>query len=156
MNARDTIKLSTLFGSFQLVDKTRIHLAWPAAHNVKSETLFEVIKHLMYGTVYYINIFTNLSLLRVEMYLLSKLFCESRHLAWAYCLCQSCSSCTRCHKKSVGLLMISCTICLSETYRKHIGNISETYQKHRAHVVHISETCHVLPSFELVFGRINI
>src|ERR1700677_2086816 len=105
-NPRNSSELPTLFGSFRLVDKTHVHLAWPAAHDVKSETLFEVIKHLIYGTVCYINIFTNLSLLSVEMYPPPKLSCESRHLAWASCLCQSFLSCTRCHKKSVGLLML--------------------------------------------------
>jgi hypothetical protein len=87
-------ELTMLWGSFQLVDKMCIDLASPTTHNIKSETLFEVIKHIIYGTVYYINIFTNLSLLSVETYLLSKLFCESRHLAWASCLCQYFSSCT--------------------------------------------------------------
>jgi hypothetical protein len=45
---------------FQLVGKTQVLLAWPASHNDKSKTLFEVVKHLIYGTVDYINIFTNL------------------------------------------------------------------------------------------------
>src|SRR6202453_2626209 len=114
-NPQNSSELPTLFGSFWLVDKTRVHLAWPAAHDVKSETLFEVIKHLIYGTVCYINIFTNLSLLGVEMYPPPKLSCESRHLAWASCLCQSFLSCTRCHKKSVGLLMwlVGCTLWLT-------------------------------------------
>ena len=63
--------------------------SWPAAHDIKSETLFEVLKHLIYGIVYYINIFTNLSLLSVEMYLWSKLV-QLGHLVSAslFCLVQ--------------------------------------------------------------------
>jgi len=45
------------------------------SHDHKSEAVFDVIKHLICGTVYYINIFTNLYLLSIEMYLLSKLSC---------------------------------------------------------------------------------
>jgi len=45
----------------------RVHLAWPASHDNTIETLFEVMGHLTYSTVYYINIFTNLSLLSVEI-----------------------------------------------------------------------------------------
>jgi len=69
-NPHNSSELPTLF------DK-HVRLAWPAAHDDKSKTLFEVIKHLIYGMVYYINIFTNLSLLSVEMYLMS---CEFRWL----------------------------------------------------------------------------
>jgi hypothetical protein len=56
-NSQNSSELPTLFGSFELVGKTRVHLAWPASNNNKSETLFDVIKYLIYGTVYYINIF---------------------------------------------------------------------------------------------------
>ena len=90
--------LPMLFRSFQLVGKTHVHLAWPAWHNNKSETLFKVIKHLIHGTIYYINIFTNLSWLSFEICQMSKLSCESRHLASAYCLCQSFVSCTSLYK----------------------------------------------------------
>jgi len=74
-NSQNSSELPTLFGSFELVGKTRVHLAWPASHDHKSEAVFDVIKHLICGTVYYINIFTNLYLLSIEMYLLSKLSC---------------------------------------------------------------------------------
>ena len=56
-----------LFGSFELAGKMRVHLAWPASHDNTIETLFEVMGHLTYSTVYYLNIFTNLYLLSVEI-----------------------------------------------------------------------------------------
>jgi len=66
-NSQNSSRLPTLFGSFELAGKTRVHLAWPASHDNTIETLFEVMGHLTYSTVYYINIFTNLSLLSVEI-----------------------------------------------------------------------------------------
>jgi len=54
---------------FELAGETRVYLAmaWPASHDDKSKTLFDVMGHLTYSTVYYINTFTNLSLLSVEI-----------------------------------------------------------------------------------------
>ena len=45
-----------------------INHAMATLNNNKSKTLFEVMGHLTYSTAYYINTFTNLSLLSVEIY----------------------------------------------------------------------------------------
>ena len=101
--------------------KTRVR--W---HGPPHKTIRVIIKHLIYGTVYYTNIFTNLSLLSIEMYVSSIIYCQNclvgrdtwlGHLGAAslFCLVQACTSLHKTPQEN-------CRFTDAEHHRYHGGN----------------------------------